>query len=375
MEFESIKDFYDIEKKSDASQKIQKQFQVMLMAELKNEEFNNEMVNNVLSCVGLGSGYTVFNWLNEMGEEQLTGNLNALTANLVFKKNDQRNSLKLLCSMLSRNFVGECNSIIVEQIIRIIQSYAKNKTGNYVGNLENIFLKYFVDGMGLHVSPFEWEKVNCNQSVKESFCKFLRIALSNEKQAKRSEEQIRRIEIINKWIDCAIGEKEGQAQSNNNQEMKVNDSFDNKMSNQLNEIANYIKLLEKENKSKSIEIEQLTKKLETEKQNSGRLLVEKNETEKTLSEKKQFAAQLSQSIEDLKEDIDKRDTVLTVFQADKKESEVEKQNALAAELKVYYSDFQEAKDMEMDIEIGNFLSDTLGAVFDVLKKNGIDVTV
>ena len=199
--------------------------------------------------------------------------------------------------------------------------------------------------------------------------------MSNEKQAKRSEEQIRRIEIINKWIDCAIGEKEGQAQSNNNQEMKVNDSFDNKMSNQLNEIANYIKLLEKENKSKSIEIEQLTKKLETEKQNSGRLLAEKNETEKTLSEKKQFAAQLSQSIEDLKEDIDKRDTVLTVFQADKKESEVEKQNALAAELKVYYSDFQEAKDMEMDIEIGNFLSDTLGAVFDVLKKNGIDVTV
>ena len=147
------------------------------------------------------------------------------------------------------------------------------------------------------------------------------------------------------------------------------------MSNQLNEIANYIKLLEKENKSKSIEIEQLTKKLETEKQNSGRLLAEKNETEKTLSEKKQFAAQLSQSIENLKEDIDKRDTVLTVFQADKKESEVEKQNALAAELKVYYSDFQEAKDMEMDIEIGNFLSDTLGAVFDVLKKNGIDVTV
>ena len=105
------------------------------------------------------------------------------------------------------------------------------------------------------------------------------------------------------------------------------------------------------------------------------MLAEKNETEKTLSEKKQFAAQLSQSIENLKEDIDKRDTVLTVFQADKKESEVEKQNALAAELKVYYSDFQEAKDMEMDIEIGNFLSDTLGAVFDVLKKNGIDVTV
>lgn len=76
-------------------------------------------------------------------------------------------------------------------------------------------------------------------------------------------------------------------------------------------------------------------------------------------------------IEQLQAELNARSEALEIVKADKDESAQEYKNALVASLKIFYNDFVELKEMEMSVDIGMALEDTLNDLFEALRKKGI----
>lgn len=72
-------------------------------------------------------------------------------------------------------------------------------------------------------------------------------------------------------------------------------------------------------------------------------------------------------------EIEKLKTVISVYSEDKQNSMDGQLNAIASKLKTEYSEFKDALDLEMTVEIGEILRDQLMRVFKILSKAGIDI--
>ena len=72
-------------------------------------------------------------------------------------------------------------------------------------------------------------------------------------------------------------------------------------------------------------------------------------------------------------EIEKLKTVISVYSEDKQSSMDGQLNAIASKLKTEYSEFKDALDLEMTVEIGEILRDQLMRVFKILSKAGIDI--
>lgn len=76
-------------------------------------------------------------------------------------------------------------------------------------------------------------------------------------------------------------------------------------------------------------------------------------------------------INELKTDVAHRNEVIDIVKADKNESALEFRNALAAKLKMYYSDFIELKEMGVSDDVCLAIIETFEGVIKVLERNGI----
>ena len=106
----------------------------------------------------------------------------------------------------------------------------------------------------------------------------------------------------------------------------------------------------------------------------NKILIDDN---KLMSEKmkrlEEENADKTAEISRLMTEVDNRNEVIGIVQADKSESAMEYKNALSAALKTHYIDFIDLKDMEMSDDIGYAVIEVLDNVFKTLEKNGIDV--
>ena len=65
--------------------------------------------------------------------------------------------------------------------------------------------------------------------------------------------------------------------------------------------------------------------------------------------------------------------VINVYDEDKQKQKGELVNQIASSLKTIYQDFQSAKDMEMDIDLGENMRDSVDDIYRKLKKFGVDI--
>ncbi len=123
----------------------------------------------------------------------------------------------------------------------------------------------------------------------------------------------------------------------------------------------------------AIEVEKLEEERRRLKDKNKRLTEDNKNLSEELEISKHECKKTRDEIEVLKSNVEHRDEVIDIVKADKSKSEEEYKNALAAELKVFYNDYVELKDLEMSPGIGKALADTLEAVFDTLRKKGINI--
>lgn len=75
----------------------------------------------------------------------------------------------------------------------------------------------------------------------------------------------------------------------------------------------------------------------------------------------------------LQRELDKLKSVLSVYSADKQNTQTERLNAIASSLKSEYRDFMDAANEEMTLDLGENFRFQLQSVFRILAKAGVDV--
>ena len=92
-----------------------------------------------------------------------------------------------------------------------------------------------------------------------------------------------------------------------------------------------------------------------------------------VQELKQTVSKDEELIEKLQNEINKMNSVVSVYSSDKQSSQEEQLNAIASKLKSEYTDFLDAEEMEMTIDLGENLRYQIRSIFKILAKSGIDV--
>ena len=107
------------------------------------------------------------------------------------------------------------------------------------------------------------------------------------------------------------------------------------------------------------------------KKNCEQLTKENAALMQRMEEKEALFEEKIHEINELKMDIAQRNEVIDIVRTDKDESAQEYKNAIAAALKIYYTDFIELKEEGTTDDIGLAVIDTFENVIKVLNKNGI----
>ena len=99
----------------------------------------------------------------------------------------------------------------------------------------------------------------------------------------------------------------------------------------------------------------------------------KRELNITIKEYEDNIRDLKKHQKELSDKIVRQGDVINVYDEDKQKQKGELVNQIASSLKTIYQDFQSAKDMEMDIDLGENMRDSVDDIFRKLKKFGVDI--
>ncbi len=92
-----------------------------------------------------------------------------------------------------------------------------------------------------------------------------------------------------------------------------------------------------------------------------------------LLDAKKENAELAHQLDTLQQEVEKLNSVISVFSADKQNSQSEQLNAIASKLKAEFLDFKEAEHDSMTLDLGENFRFQLQSIFRILAKAGIDV--
>ena len=92
-----------------------------------------------------------------------------------------------------------------------------------------------------------------------------------------------------------------------------------------------------------------------------------------LLDSKKENAELTHQLDTLQQEVEKLNSVISVFSADKQNSQSEQLNAIASKLKAEFLDFKEAEHDSMTLDLGENFRFQLQSIFRILAKAGIDV--
>ena len=98
-----------------------------------------------------------------------------------------------------------------------------------------------------------------------------------------------------------------------------------------------------------------------------------SELREQLLDSKKENAELAHQLDALQQEIEKLNSVISVFSADKQNSQSEQLNAIASKLKAEFLDFKEAEHDSMTLDLGENFRFQLQSIFRILAKAGIDV--
>lgn len=396
-----LEDFMQIKEKAKANNSVKDEFKSEFEAYLNENGINEKSSEYAICCMSLGGPEVINKWVNKFEPVEVKDKLSQLYKSGSFVNTKNR---YLACSfavrMIGLNSGVNRNQIAVEESIKVIPIFAYNGDGKLNNAFTKIIKNHLMGTLAIHISFIPLDKMDIEQSLIKSFSKLVNNAAMELISTKLNENDKRKANLILEWVapfcvnasdntksehvsDDSNGKIEEQKKDSKKAEeleKKVEEKAYSKLVSSIFDLAESVQNLEDNitqfNKQKALMTAALKDKEKVIEELNRKLDDAKNEIEKLNSEKQRLLNDIEnkeQSISSLDEDVQKRDQMIEFQQREKVASESEKLNRIASDLKMYYDEYMEAKNMELSSDIAGVLIDDLDCIFRVLKKNGIEI--
>ncbi len=386
MNYDILDQLICLEKKGEASKDKKKEYLSQMLILLSEEGFSENAERYVSGGFPFCGAVPIAEYMQNLSEEDRLDLLNRIIKSKTFINNDKtiafKISISLLCQVLNR-FATDLN--LIERLINLVPAKQKNKEGAISKDNNKIIEKYFLVSLlpSAELPDLNLFK-NSNYSVNK-FCQIIKLAISEIKTG-RSIDKIK--DKVLKWISSSVSETKGVQSSEKNEgnnisvnEIKseppykkisnigvLSDIYSKlyKTADEIKTTVEAIKLIEHENIELKKQLNVLTDCLKIEKNT-------RKNCEETITELKVEITAKEHTVNRLNEEIEKLNSIISVYSEDKQSSNSEQLNAIASKLKSEYRDFKDAAEMEMTVELGENLRCQINTIFKILIKAGINI--
>ena len=412
MDFSTLEELIKIPKKGNASKGKKEEYLLEMSILLNEEGYSASAEKYLISGFSFSSVSPLISLMHGKNSEEKYEIIEKVIRGSLFRKNDNGISFKIAVSLLCQviNKYPE-EQKITEKIIGNIPNLSRNKEGNIIGGASKLIEKYFVNELNNNAILPDLSMLEIDLARVVEFCKLFSNLLVNIDPSKKT--NINSLNRVKKWVSINTSEASNVKETNkmenikfiesNKKQLISEDDFSKKpfRFNELLDFAEYLKQAESRITATGLHIKSLEKSLSTIKENLNntntrydRLKREHEvlkdqynnkilENEKLYGEKVKLDLEFEryrlayeikmEEINVLKQEIEKQESVISVFSADKQNAKNEQLNAIASKLKSEYIDYQDAVEMEMTIDLGENLRQQLNTVFKILTKNGINI--
>lgn len=400
------KALYDLLNKASADTKKslnkeeQKKYRSILFEALKEEGINDENVYFITSGIRFKSANTFATWCCGLQNEAQLAAYEYLTKSRAF--NSMENAVKLRFVLMTiAYFVSEQNSnqIIVCDLFHSIVDYSLKKDGKRLSDIGKIFQHNFMNELKYSAKLPVIAEFGFSQEYTVALMEFLNQAV--EEISPKGDEEITRRNILRDWVrknstvnglsdekleNIPKVESEKQDVCNSGLDSKgimpegEKPEFKGPLAKKIMEFAMKVDVYEQSLQKLTDEVKQKEKELAKCKMQVEKMeelykssSEENSELRSRLQQLAEEMSELKNREKELQDRISRQSSVIDIIDEDKDRSIVEFKNQIASALKKTYDEFVIALTMDMTVDLGLNMRDSLDDVFRKLKKQGIDI--
>ena len=401
MDYEKLERLMGVSKKSDANRSKQREYLTQMEMILEEEGLSYKARHYLWNGFSFCGAQPLGDYLRTFAKEERLGvvqdfikssNSHEIENIIVFK----------MCTGLLGYFINYMpdNTDVIGLLIKHFLAKYKKKDGSFSKQNLTIIEKYFIAPY-IWGSDFPvWDTLGLNSRISLEFCAYMLNALSN---VNRKYEQ--KASTIASWLETGLPQNNGNSNTGNTsvnvsreaqqdsatetKEINKNPQNDNsgdsdtnvnsdvqtifKVAKNLDVCAQQIRIFATKYKKLIATNEALETQYKEQQKKTKEATKELDETRSEAEKLNLAIKQAEAENKELQEEITRLQSVISVYSVDKQSSMDSQLNAIASKLKHEYSEFKDAMDMEMTVEIGEILRDQLNRVFKALIKAGIDV--
>ena len=375
------------------SKEEQRKYRDALGEMLKNNGLNDETIHYLVEGIKYGSVGSYIIWARTIDEKEQNDAIILLMSHRKVKNLDNVNRLKMTLWLLAGvlNEQKE-NEVVVTELMQWLVELSYKKDGKRLQDLSKIFKLTFMANMKNGMTLPSLSKLPFSTEYKKALYEMFNEAILGLEP--KGDEEIDKARNLREWIknnavleetnksveETPTEKKEGEEKSEKKESGEVVSEFKGQFSKRLFELAKVVETLEQElslarekNKDKDKEIARLKVNYAGLQKSYTESVEENTKLRTTIEETSALNIELEKKATELQDRVERQVSVIDVYDQDKANSKTEILNQIATSLKKIYADFKTAETMEMTIDLGENMRDSLDDVFRKLKKHGIDI--
>lgn len=389
MEHTQLDSLMKIAKKGDASKEKKEQFNELIKTGIAENGYSEQIEKYLYDGFSFCGAKPVSEHIIALSSaDERSAFFKSICEGKLFYLNDKGITFKYMISLFGNLIAdGLDDPYLLGAVIGKIPGLAFNKENKRWGDISKTVEKYFLATLTVKSKFPSIENLAIKRSLFDKFSQMIVQSVSGDCINKK---YLPVIDKILNWFTVDIPKpvlQELQDAGKTTAAVTVVAKTAKNKVEELKAIADYLAETERKCKTLDSECERLKAEISSLEQKSKKLgadlerekatsaeLTEKKETyySQTLSLKSELA-DTNKKIDNLTKELEKHNTVLSVFESDKQNSQQEQLNSIASKLRSEYKDFTDALGMEMTVDLGENMRQQLVAVFKILSKNGIDI--
>lgn len=343
------------------------EYEEQLVIVMNSKPLPKDIISLTIKGISIDQGANFFACVDGMTNEEIKAVWKDIKKTPEFKKNRDINVFRFLCSAIVNCLIGGKNlQSLLGGFITFWVNTLEIENDNLCEVEEAVFMYIFDNLPEIIVLP-EWKSIRILPENIEKFVNIMRLFL-HKLSSEKEKEYGRLVHLLKVWLE--EGEKYAW---NKKAEEDYKKNRIEKKAIELEKLFEHYKAFEEnadklylENTQLRFESSQLRKQID-------KAQAEMNALSRELLIKKAQIDEQQQEIEKFTLALEESRTLNASMGEYRKQAEVAMLNDIADEIAVFYKDYIETIDDEMDEMLGNIYRDHIGKIFKILAKKGIEV--